>query len=359
MWGWVEARWNDEVLRSTGRSGREMRALERLPRRAMVATNGVGVGVGIVVAVAVLVAGGSGRHQTEHAAEAKASLRRSVQFAFRRRWRRDVRRSVSLRARVPVDDLSPSRGVRPRGWCAHRSRDNSRILDQISSSEDSPLELHDREKDNGRRFPGREHWECLINVSRSTEATLRRKTRERTREKRPEGFLRDSESSLQIESGSRSSWSGKVQGLSRWKCASASVNIAAAQCLIYIVAFLLAGAAARKTRSLEVRRSSACLRLASDGNYLVEIIFLCTLERKCLPCGSFAVREDTSRKDVFLARFSWYYSRVRDPSRVRSLSGMQARTRCVWLIAWLSTGLSDRLMTAIAGCSFAANKKGA
>jgi hypothetical protein len=81
----------------------------------MVATNGVGVGVGIVVAVAVLVAGGSGRHQTEHAAEAKASLRRSVQFAFRRRWRRDVRCSVSLRVRVPVDDLLPSGGVRPRG----------------------------------------------------------------------------------------------------------------------------------------------------------------------------------------------------------------------------------------------------
>jgi len=357
MWGWVEARWNDEVLRSTGRSGREMRALERLPRRAMVATNGVGVGVGIVVAVAVLVAGGSGRHQTEHAAEAKASLRRSVQFAFRRRWRRDVRRS--LRARVPVDDLSPSRGVRPRGWCAHRSRDNSRILDQISSSEDSPLELHDREEDNGRRFPGREHWECRINVSRSTEATLRRKTWEKTREKRPGGFLRDSESSLQIESGSRSSWSGKVQGLSRWKCASASVNIAAAQCLIYIVAFLLAGAAARKTRSLEVRRSSACLRLASDGNYLVEITFPCTLERKCLVVPLLSLRRDTSRRDMFLARFSWYYSRLWDSSRVRSLSGMQACTRCVWLIAWLSTGLSDRVMTAIARCSFAANKKGA
>jgi len=91
-----------------------MRALERLPRRAMVATNGVGVGVGIVVAVAVLVAGGSGR-QTEHAAAAKASLRRSVQFAFRRRWRRDVRRSISLRARVFVDDLSASREVGPRG----------------------------------------------------------------------------------------------------------------------------------------------------------------------------------------------------------------------------------------------------
>lgn len=60
-----------------------MRALQRLPRRAMVATNGVGVGV--VVAVAVLVAGESGRHQTEHAAGARGSLRRSVQFAFRRR----------------------------------------------------------------------------------------------------------------------------------------------------------------------------------------------------------------------------------------------------------------------------------
>jgi len=60
-----------------------MRALRWLPRRAMVATSGVGVGV--VVAVAVLVAGENGRHQTEHAAAAKGSLRRSVQYAFRRR----------------------------------------------------------------------------------------------------------------------------------------------------------------------------------------------------------------------------------------------------------------------------------
>lgn len=68
-----------------GQGVEEMRALRRLPRRAMVATSGVGVGVGVVVAVAVLVAGESGRHQTEHAAAAKGSLRRSVQFAFRRR----------------------------------------------------------------------------------------------------------------------------------------------------------------------------------------------------------------------------------------------------------------------------------
>ena len=60
-----------------------MRALQRLPCRAMVAASSVGVGV--VVAVAVLVAGKSGRHQTVHAAAAKGSLLRSVQFAFRRR----------------------------------------------------------------------------------------------------------------------------------------------------------------------------------------------------------------------------------------------------------------------------------
>lgn len=87
--------------------GREMRALQRLPRRAMVAANGVGVGV--VVAVTVLVAGESRRHQTEHAAGAKASLRRSVQFAFRRRSAKYVTASavggvathvVSLRTRV-------------------------------------------------------------------------------------------------------------------------------------------------------------------------------------------------------------------------------------------------------------------
>lgn len=60
-----------------------MRALRRLPRRAMVAASSIGVGV--VVAVAVLIAGESGHHQTVYAAAAKGSLLRSVQFAFRRR----------------------------------------------------------------------------------------------------------------------------------------------------------------------------------------------------------------------------------------------------------------------------------
>lgn len=128
-----------------------MRALRRLPRRVMVATNGVGVGV-VVVVVAVLVAGVSGR-QTVHAAAEQGSLRRSVQFAFRRRSATYVtacvsvrlasRRTSILRHCVAYSQLRRVRLQAPATRVTHRhSRDNLRI------EPSNKLGVHDRWIDN-------------------------------------------------------------------------------------------------------------------------------------------------------------------------------------------------------------------
>lgn len=151
-----------------------MRALQRLPRRVMVATNGVGV-----VVVAVLVAGVSGR-QTVHAAAEQGSLRRSVQFAFRRR----SATYVLITARVSVR-LASRRTSIPRHCAAYSQLRRLRLqppttrVTRVNLSVSNPV-VHDRWRDNEDARNERRRRRRVISVDgeRATETGLRLTRRE-------------------------------------------------------------------------------------------------------------------------------------------------------------------------------------